>query len=116
MKRFLLLIREDVNLQLEATKQQFDVNIQKMMKWVEELSESGNFISGEALQTYGNYVDGNDVMSGVPYMNAKEAVSGYVLIRAENINQAGAIAQSCPEVLKGRIAIEVRPIIEMQYD
>lgn len=116
MKRFLLLIREDLAAQRRATSERFNANIQEMTRWVEELAESGNYIAGEPLATRGNYVRSEYVLSDGPFIEAKEAVSGYVLIQAENINQAAAIAQSCPEVLKGRIVIEVRPIIEASYD
>jgi hypothetical protein len=116
MKRFLLLIREDLLTQRAATPERFEANIQDMTRWVEELAESGNYIAGEPLGTGGAYVSSSYVLSDGPFIEAKEAVSGYVLIHAENINQAAAIAQSCPEVLKGRIDIEVRPIIETSYD
>jgi hypothetical protein len=39
-------------------------------------------------------------------------VSGYYLIWAENLEGAAAIAQTCPYVQTGRMAIEVRPIME----
>lgn len=111
MENFLLLIREDVRLQRKASVEQFSASIHAMTRWVEDLALSGNFISGEPLHTYGHYVTKDFVMSDGPFIEAKEAVSGYVLIRAENLDQAGGIAQNCPEVLKGRLAIEVRPII-----
>lgn len=113
MERFLLLIREDVAKQREGTDEEFDANIHEMTKWVGELAESGNYISGEPLNTSGRYVSKDYIMSDGPFIESKEAISGYVFIQAENINQAASIAQSCPEVVKGRIVIEVRPIIAL---
>jgi hypothetical protein len=112
MERFLLLIREDVQLQSQVADELFDANIQEMTRWVEELAGSGNFLAGEPLQTYGSYVGRDYVLSDGPFIEAKEAVSGYIIIKAENVDQASAIAQTCPVVLQGRIVIEVRPIFE----
>ncbi len=116
MEKFLLLIREDVQWQRKATAERFNTNIQEMTRWVEELAQSGNFIGGEPLRPYGSFVGRDYVTSDGPFIEAKEAISGYVLIQAENVNQASAISQTCPEVLNGRIVIEVRPIIEARYD
>ena len=116
MEKFLLLIREDVKKESEASEEEFDANIQKMTKWVEELAESGNYISGEPLKTSGRYVGKDYILSDGPFIEAKEAISGYVFIQAENINQAAAIAQNCPEVVDGRVVIEVRPIIEIDNE
>ena len=116
MKRFLLLIREDVGKQRMASDEQFNANIRQMTRWVEELANSGNFLSGEALKTTGNFVRRDHIISDGPFIEAKEAISGYVLIQAENVNQAASIAQNCPEVLQGRIVIEVRPIIAANYE
>jgi hypothetical protein len=63
------------------------------------------------LKMKGRYVGRDTVLSDGPFIEAQEAVSGYFLIRAENLEQAAAIAQTCPFVLTGRMAIEVRPII-----
>jgi hypothetical protein len=112
MERFLLLIREDVKLQSKVSDEQFNANIQEMTRWVADLAGSGNYLAGEPLQTYGSYVSRDYVISDGPFIEAKEAVSGYILIQAENVDQASSIAQTCPVVLQGRIVIEVRPIIE----
>ncbi|HUB59136.1 MAG TPA: YciI family protein [Puia sp.] len=111
MEKFLLLIREDFEQRAKQTQEEFDSCIRIMSSWAESLAEAGNFISSEPLHTAGRYVGRDMVMSDGPFIEAKEAVTGYFLIRAENLEQAAAIAQTCPFVLSGRLAIEVRPII-----
>jgi hypothetical protein len=116
MERFIMLIRKNVMVQQDSLGGKLNFNMHEMTKWVEELAGSGNYISGDALQTYGSYVNRDSVITDDPFVAETEAVSGYVLIYAENINQAGAIAENCTEVLKGRVAIEVRPIIDFRHD
>jgi len=116
MEKFLLLIRENIQAQLGKADEAFEDGIQEMTKWVEELAESGNYISGEPLQPTGKYVSKDYVLSDGPFIEAKEAISGYLFIQAQNLNQAASIAQSCPEVINGNIFIEVRPIISLDND
>jgi hypothetical protein len=111
MEKFLLLIREDFEQRARQTQEEFDSCIRIMSGWAESLAEAGNFISSEPLRPAARYVGRDTVISDGPFIEAKEAVSGYFLIRAENLEQAAAIAQTCPFVLTGRMAIEVRPII-----
>ena len=110
MEKFLLLIREDYEKEAEGN---FDDGIQEMTRWVEDLAESGNYVGGEPLKNNGLYVGKDYIVSDGPFIEAKEAISGYIFIQAENLSQAGAIAQSCPEVTNGRIVIEVRPVVEL---
>jgi hypothetical protein len=112
MEKFLLLIREEVERLEKMSNEEIDRCIRTMNGWAETLAASGNFISSEPLRTAGRYVGRDMVVSDGPFIEAKEAVSGYYLIRAENLEGAAAIAQTCPFVRTGRMAIEVRPIME----
>lgn len=40
MKKFILLIREDLRLLEKMSKEQQDADIQTMVKWVEEITQS----------------------------------------------------------------------------
>lgn len=51
------------------------------------------------------------IISDGPFIETKEAVSGYMIISAENLEQAAQIAQSCPLVGVNVRSIEVRPIL-----
>ena len=113
MEKFLLLIREDLKKLDNTPKEKVNREIQEMTRWVEALSQSGNFASGEPLLTTGRYVSKDSVMSDGPFIEAKEAVSGYIFIKAENLEQAASIAQTCPLVVTGKVIVEVRPIMEL---
>ena len=116
MEKFLLLIREDLLAREKMTKEEFDRNIQLMTKWIESMAESGNFINADALHNVGRYVGRSYVLSDGPFIEAKEAISGFVLINAENTEQAASIAQSCPLVLNDTAVIEVRPVMIIENE
>jgi hypothetical protein len=111
MEKFLLLIREDMEKRKVLSEEDFQACIARMGVWVEELAETGNYVAAEPLHPSGKYVKKDAILSDGPFIEAKEAISGYFIIRAENLAQAAAIAQNCPQVLNNTSVIEVRPII-----
>lgn len=112
MKKFMLLIREDLRLLEQMTQEQSEADIQKMVGWVEEITQSGNFVQGDPLENGMNLVTKDEIISDGPFIEAKEAISGYTIIKAESLTQASEIASSCPLIQSGQIKIEVRPILE----
>lgn len=112
MKKFMLLIREDLRLLKEMTPEQSEADIRIMVQWVEEITREGNFVQGDPLENDINMVTSDGIHSDGPFIETKEAISGYTIIKAESLIQAGEIAATCPLVHKGQIKIEVRPILE----
>lgn len=115
MEKFLLIIREDLGKLKMMSLEERKANTLLMMKWVESLAETGNYITGDALTVEGRLVRKTDVTSDGPFIESKEGVSGVTFFNAENIQQAVAIAQSCPLVLTGEAAVEVRPILTFNF-
>jgi len=111
MEKFLLLVREDINILKQLGEEGRYKNMRQMMKWVESLAESGNYTIGEPLVLSGKYVRRDDVLSDGPFIEAKEGISGYIFLQTENIEQAASIAQTCPLVMEDRMILEVRPVM-----
>ena len=85
----------------------------QVMGWFEGLKEQGRVKAGQPLGPEGRTVSGKvgrPVADG-PFAESKEAVGGYLLLEAENLEEAVAIAKSNP-TLKHGITIEVRPVLE----
>jgi hypothetical protein len=111
MEKFLLLVREDINVLKQNGDEGRYKNMRQMMKWVESLAESGNYTNGEPLVLAGKYVSRNNVLSDGPFIEAKEGISGYIFLQAENLEQAASIAQTCPLVMQDKMVLEVRPVM-----
>ncbi|WP_439585364.1 YciI family protein [Dyadobacter bucti] len=112
MKKFLLLIREDISRLSQMSEEEMQQDIAEMNSWVEELIRFDSFISGEPLENDFKLV-GKQVPTDGLFIDAKEGISGYLMIQAENLEQAAAIAEQCPHIIEGKISIEVRPIMEI---
>ena len=113
MEKFLLIVREDLNMLKQLSPEEHYQGIRQMMKWVESLAESGNYTGGEPLLTTGKYVSRDRILSDGPFIEAKESISGYIFLQAENLEQAASIAQTCPLLLQDKMVMEVRPIMEL---
>jgi hypothetical protein len=111
MERFMLIVREDLKRLSGMTEEERFSNFPMMLEWVKSLAESGNYIDGEPLAISGRYVTRDAVLSDGPFIESKEGVAGYDIIQAENLNQAVAIAQTCPLVMGGLAVREVRPLM-----
>lgn len=112
MKKFLLLVREDLRRIENLTEQEINEEIVMMTKWAEDLAKSGNFIQGDPLENDGRVATAGKVLSDGPFAEAREVVSGWGLVHAENIEQASEFAMACPLVQNGKVKIEVRQIME----
>ena len=111
MEKFLFIIREELKVLKTYSEEQRNRGMQEMTRWVESLAESWNYVDGEPLVIIGRYVTKENIVSDGPFIESKEGISGYMLVNAENLDQAASLAQTCPLVLRGAMAIEVRPTL-----
>lgn len=111
MKEFLMLIRENADYG-EMTAQQMQDDIEKQIKWVEELMAKGNFKDGNPLSPEGTHVKGNVITDG-PYVESKECISGYYFLLANSLEEATELAKGCPSLALGA-SVEVREVIQVE--
>ena len=84
----------------------------KVMAWFENLDKTGKVKGAQPLGAGGRTITGTDgqfVVDG-PFTETKEAVGGYLILKADNFNEALEIARTNP-VLRYGITVEVRPIL-----
>ena len=112
MKKFLLLIREDLQRLQTLSEEEMQACIAEMTKWSEGLAQQGHLISGEPLETAALYVKKDHISTDGPFAEAREGISGFLLIQAKDLKQASELAAQCPEVLNDNVMIEVRPVMD----
>jgi hypothetical protein len=68
----------------------------------------GQIVGGEALEASSTATTiRDDVVTDGPFLESKEALGGFYVIEAKDLDQAIAIAKTCPAPRGG---VEVRPI------
>lgn len=112
-KPYLLLFRNtapETHAHLSADERQ--QLIAQWNAWFVGLRDAGKATDGRPLEPgVGRTVagaDGSRVTDG-PFIESKEAIGGYVMLNAEDLDEATAIAQQHPGLKYGLI-IEVRPL------
>ena len=94
------------------SQQELQAAMDKVMAWFEGLNARGKIKAGQPLGAQGRIISGTNgqlVVDG-PFAESKEAVGGYLMLQADNLNEAVEIARSMP-TLKYGISVEVRPIL-----
>jgi hypothetical protein len=111
---YLLLLRGpdwDKGLSPEEIQQVMD----QIMAWFEGLKQQGKIKAGQPLGAEGRTVSGKKgrgrTVADGPFAETKETVGGYLLLEADDLDEAATIAKTFPTLDYG-ISIEVRPVLE----
>ena len=84
-------------------------------KFTQEIIASGHYVDGSELHPVSTATsvrvrDGKQLTTDGPFAETKEQLGGYYLIKADNLDEAIAIAARIPSARQG--TIEVRPLAE----
>ncbi len=110
--QFLFIIRYNTNVK-PASKEAVQNNIKKWQDYMGGLAKSGNLASGYRPDNYGVTISGTGKsVKSTPYMSDGELVSSVLIIKADNLDAAKAIADKCP-IFEFGGSVEVRPITNM---
>jgi hypothetical protein len=107
--QYLLLFRGpewDHGLSREELQEVMD----RVMAWFNGVQQTGKVKAGQPLAREGKIVSGRTIADG-PFAESKEAIGGYLLLEADDLDEAVAIARTCP-TLEYNITIEVRPVLD----
>lgn len=87
--------------------------MEQIKGWFDQLAEAGKLKAAQPLVRAGALVSGRNgrVVADGPYAESKEVIGGYALLDVDSIDEAIAIARSCP-TLKFGMQAEVRPVAE----
>ncbi|MFT3699994.1 MAG: YciI family protein [Kofleriaceae bacterium] len=112
MSDYMLLFRSSQAEREEAigSPERAQRSLKTWMAWVAELEAGGHMVDrGKPLDPNGKVVRKADVHDG-PYIEVKDLVLGYMIVRADSLDGAIALANGCPIVIGGGGSVEVRPV------
>ena len=110
MKEYVLIFRMDItNEDAQPSKEQMKIYMQQCMEWINEiadnkqLADGGNHFSRE-----GRVLKPNGEIVETPYIADNNSIAGYILVLAENLDQATMIAKKCPILNGQNTSVEIR--------
>lgn len=114
MNEFLLVFRNDV---AETQQQMSPDQMQNLMKtwmdWIGGIAAQNKLVSsGNRLGPDGKVFSPNNIITDGPFVEIKEAIGGYIIVKADNLEDASALAAGCP-ILNVNGSVEIRMIIPM---
>lgn len=88
-------------------------SLNRMMAWFDGLLQQGVATAGSPLARTGKMVAGKhgSTVADGPFAEAKEVVGGYIIVQADTLAAATAIAQQCP-LLEHGVTLDVRAMVD----
>lgn len=115
MQEFVMVFRRDPEI---ADGPLSPEQLQAMMKpwqdWMGNIAAQNKLVSaGNRLAPDGRVVKSDNVITNGPYVEIKEAIGGYIIVKANSLDEAAALAEGCPILNRGG-NVEVRAIVPME--
>ena len=111
MEKFMLIFHGGMSPDVSPEVMQSQMG--KWMAWVEKLNKNGQYVSGEPLLPGGKLITGkNKSATDGPYTEGKEVVGGYVVVNAENYDEAVKICEDYPDFDFGG-SVQVRQVMKL---
>ncbi len=110
MTKFMCLFRSNPGVYRTMSPEQMQQMTQRWMEWKDALEKGGNLVQlGERLDASGKVVRGREkTVTDGPFVEVKDSIQGYIVIQAEDLEQAVELAKGCP-VLDRDGTVEIRP-------
>ena len=110
MKEFMMLFRTEKSDAPKPSPEQMQAMVKQWQDWIGGIAAQGKFISTNALGLSGRTIDAKGIVSDGPYVEIKEIVGGYIIVKAEDLDDAVKLAAGCP-VLSDGGKVEVRDVM-----
>jgi hypothetical protein len=111
MKDFMLLFRQPSFDSGKMSPQEFQVLAKKWQDWVGGIAAQGKMkSSGPRLAQEGKVLRPGGVVTDGPYVEIRETLGSFLVITAENLEEATTLAHGCPALDTGG-SVEIRPIM-----
>ena len=110
MKEFALLFRASDSDYNNLSSEEIKTMEKKWQDWAGGIAAQGKLaISGQRLSPEGKVLKAGGVITDGPFVEIRERLGGFMLIRANDIDEATTLAHGCP-VLEYGGNVEIRPI------
>ena len=115
MKEFLMVFRRDPEIsEGPLSPEQLQAIMKPWQDWMGSIAAQNKLVSsGNRLAPEGRVVKPDNVITNGPYVEVKEAVGGYIIVKANSLDEATALADGCPILARGG-NVEVRAIVPME--
>jgi hypothetical protein len=114
MAEFLYLFRGGDAERAALSPEAMQAHMGRWMSWMDGLGKQGKLTGGLPLGAEGKVVakHGQAITDG-PFTEGKEVVGGYLIVKANDLNEATEISKGCP-LFEHNGTVEIRPLLSME--
>jgi hypothetical protein len=110
MKEFVLLFRQPSYDYSNASPKEMETLTKKWKDWVGGIAAQGKLVSnGPRLAMEGKVLKAGGVITDGPFVEIRERLGSFVIVKADNLEDATTLAHGCPAVDAGG-SVEIRPV------
>ena len=110
MKDFMMIFRTEKNDRPAPSPEEMQQMVKVWQDWIGGIAAQGKFDSTNALGGQGKTVHSNGMVTDGPFAEIKEIVGGYIIVKAENLDEAVKLSEGCPTLAIGG-TVEVRDVM-----
>jgi hypothetical protein len=110
MKNFMMLFRTEKSDKPQPSPEQMQAMVKQWQDWIGGIAAQDKFVATDALGFQGKTVHADGVITDGPYAELKEIVGGYIIVKAENLDDAVKLSKGCPTLAIGG-KVEVRDVM-----
>ena len=110
MKEFMMIFRNEKNDNPKPSPEQMQAMIKQWQDWIGGIAAQGKFVATNALGFDGKTVHADATITDGPYAEVKEIVGGYIIVKADDLDDAVNLSEGCPTLALGG-KVEVRDVM-----
>jgi hypothetical protein len=115
MKEFMFVFRSSRQSEeafANQSPEQMQVELAHWNTWMGSIAQQGKLIGGQPLYPHGKVLKGTSKrLTDGPFIEGKDIVGGYLLIKANDIDDAIEISKGCPNLNLPNGSVEVREVM-----
>lgn len=108
-----MLFRSEENPTERPSPEALQAEMKLWENWIGGIAAQGKFNSSEALDFTGKTLMGDGTVTDGPYTELKEIIGGYILLKANDWEDAVELAKGCPVLTDPGGKVEIRPIMDL---
>lgn len=110
MKEFALLFRQPNFDYSKLAPEEMEALTKKWMDWAGNIAAQEKLVNnGVRLSVTGKVLKPGGVVTDGPFVEIREMLGSFIIVKAENIEEAVTLAHGCP-VLDREGSVEIRPL------
>jgi hypothetical protein len=110
LREFILLFRQPSFDYKDASPKEMQALSKQWNKWWKNIESQGKLANrGPRLANEGKVLKAGGVITDGPFVEIREILGSFIIVRAENLDDATTLAHGCPALDQGG-SVEVRPV------